>query len=76
VALHEATDVLHWTMPIALYHPGGMAIKIVIDLPPFFVIVNSVVAHNHSYMRAEELLLKHEDDKCFLLFILRISTFI
>jgi hypothetical protein len=48
VALHEAMDVLHWTMRIAPYHPGGMAIKIVVDLPAFFVIVDSVVAHNHS----------------------------
>jgi hypothetical protein len=48
VALHEATDALHWEMRIALYHPGSMAIKIVVDLPVFFVIANSVVAHSHS----------------------------
>jgi hypothetical protein len=48
VALHEATDVLHWAMHIALYCPGGMAMEIVIDLPAFFLIVDSVVAHNHS----------------------------
>ncbi len=48
VALHEATDALHWAMGIALYRPGSMAINIVIDLPAFFVIVDSVVAHNHS----------------------------
>jgi hypothetical protein len=48
VALHEATDALHRAMHIAPYPPGGMAIKIVINLPAFFVIVNSVVAHNHS----------------------------
>jgi hypothetical protein len=48
VALHEATDALHWAMHIALYPPGGMAVEIVIDLPAFFVIVNSVVTHNHS----------------------------
>jgi hypothetical protein len=48
VASHEATDVLHWAMCITLYHPGGMGIKIVVDLPAFFVIVDSVVAHNHS----------------------------
>jgi hypothetical protein len=48
VALHENTDVLHWAMRIVLYRPGIMAIKIVDNLPAFFVIVNSVVAHNHS----------------------------
>jgi hypothetical protein len=48
VALHEAMDVLHWVMHIALYCPGGMAIKIVFNLPAFFVIVDSVVPHNHS----------------------------
>jgi hypothetical protein len=48
VALHEATDVLHWAMRIAPYQPGSMAIKIVVDMPAFFVIVNSFVAHNHS----------------------------
>jgi hypothetical protein len=48
VALHEATDVLHRAMRIAPYHPGGMAINIVVNLPAFFVIIDSVVAHNHS----------------------------
>jgi hypothetical protein len=48
VALHEATDALHRVMHIAPYHPGGMAIKIVINMPAFFVIIDSVVAHNHS----------------------------
>jgi hypothetical protein len=48
VALHEAMDVLHWAMCIALYCPSGMGIKIVINLPAFFVIIDSVVAHNHS----------------------------
>jgi hypothetical protein len=47
VALHEATDALHWVMQIAPYFPGGMGIEIVVNLPAFFV-VNSVVAHNHS----------------------------
>jgi hypothetical protein len=28
--------------------PGGMGIKIVVYLPAFFVIVDFVVAHNHS----------------------------
>jgi hypothetical protein len=48
VALHEATDALHWAMHIALYCPGGMAIKTIVDLTAFFVIVDSIVAHNHS----------------------------
>jgi hypothetical protein len=48
VALHEATDVLYWAIHIGLYPPGGMAIEIVVDLPAFFVIVDSVVAHNLS----------------------------
>jgi hypothetical protein len=48
VVSHEATDVLHWAMRIAPYRPGGMGIKIIIKLPSFFVIVDSLVAHNHS----------------------------
>jgi hypothetical protein len=48
VASHEATDALHRVMCIAPYHPSGMAINIVVNLPAFFVIVDSVVAHNHS----------------------------
>jgi hypothetical protein len=48
VALHEATYALHWAMRITPYCSGSMAINIVIDLPAFFVIVDSVVAHNHS----------------------------
>jgi hypothetical protein len=48
VALHEAKDVLHRAMCIALYPPGGMVIKIIVDLATFFVIVDSMFAHNHS----------------------------
>jgi hypothetical protein len=48
VALHEATDAPHQAMRIALYHLGGMGIKIVVGLPAFFVIVNSIVTHSHS----------------------------
>jgi hypothetical protein len=48
VALHEATDALHRAMHIAPYSSGGMAINTIVDLPTFFVIVDSVVAHNHS----------------------------
>jgi hypothetical protein len=48
VALHEATDALHWVMHIMPYCSSSMAINIVVDLPAFFVVVDSVVVHNHS----------------------------
>jgi hypothetical protein len=48
VALHEAKDVLHWAMRIMPYPPGGMVIKIVVDLAKKFVILESMFAHNHS----------------------------
>jgi hypothetical protein len=48
VALHEATDALYQAMHIAPYCPGGMGIEIVVNLLAFFVIVDSVVTHNHS----------------------------
>jgi hypothetical protein len=48
VALHEAKNALHWAMRIAPYPPAGMVIKIVVDLATFFVIVDSMFAHNHS----------------------------
>jgi hypothetical protein len=48
VALHEAMDVLHWVMHIAPYCPGGMGINIIVNLPAFSVIVDPIVAHNHS----------------------------
>jgi hypothetical protein len=48
VALHEATDALHQAMRIVRYCPGGMGIKIVVDLPAFFLINDSIVTHNHS----------------------------
>jgi hypothetical protein len=48
VALHEDKDVLHRAMHIVLYPPGGMVIEIVVDLATFFVIVDSMFAHNHS----------------------------
>jgi hypothetical protein len=48
VALHQAMDALHCAMRIALYRTGGLVIKIVIDLPAYFVIVDSVVTNNHS----------------------------
>jgi hypothetical protein len=43
VALHEAMDALHWAMRIMPYRPGSMAIEIVINLPAFFVIVDSLL---------------------------------
>jgi hypothetical protein len=48
VMMHKVTDVLHRVMHIAPYCPGGMAIKIIVNLPAFFVIIDSVVAHKHS----------------------------
>jgi hypothetical protein len=48
VALLEATDALHWVMRIAPYCPGGMGIDNAVKSPAFFVILDSVVAHNHS----------------------------
>jgi hypothetical protein len=48
VALHEAKDALHQAMCISLYSPGGMVIEIVIDSATFFIIVDSMFAHNHS----------------------------
>jgi hypothetical protein len=48
VASHEATDALHQAMCIAPYCFGSMTINMVINLPAFFVIADSVVAHNHS----------------------------
>jgi hypothetical protein len=35
MALHEATDALHWAMRIAPYFCSGMVIKIVIELATF-----------------------------------------
>jgi hypothetical protein len=48
VALHEATDALYQAMCIAPYRPGSMVIEILVGLPAFFVILDSVVAHNHG----------------------------
>jgi hypothetical protein len=48
VASHEAKDALHQVMHIALYPPGGMVIKIVVDLATFFVILDSMFAHDHG----------------------------
>jgi hypothetical protein len=48
VASHEATDALHRVMRNTPYCSSGMAINIVVNLAAFLVIVDSVVAHNHS----------------------------
>jgi hypothetical protein len=48
VALHEATDALHWAMHPALYHCIRMIIEIASNLPAFFVVVDFVVGHNCS----------------------------
>jgi hypothetical protein len=48
VTLYEAKDVLHRAVRIVPYPPGGMVIKIVIDLATFFVIIDSIFAHNNS----------------------------
>jgi hypothetical protein len=48
VALHEATDALHWGMCTALYRCIRMAIEIASNLPEFYVLVGFVVGHNCS----------------------------
>ena len=45
VALHEATDALHWTMRVVPYPPSSMVIKIIVDLATFFATVDSMIAH-------------------------------
>jgi hypothetical protein len=48
VALHKAKDALHQAMCIAPYPPGGTVIEIVVDSATFFVIIDSMFAHNYS----------------------------
>jgi hypothetical protein len=48
VALHEAMDVLHWAMCLALHHRIRMAIKIASISHVFFVIDDFVVYHHHK----------------------------
>jgi hypothetical protein len=43
VASSEALDVLYWEMRTALYRCIAIAIEIAIDLPAFFVAVNSLL---------------------------------
>jgi hypothetical protein len=48
VASKVALDMLHWAMHLALHQRIVMAIGIVIDLPAFFVFLDSMFAHNVS----------------------------
>jgi hypothetical protein len=48
VASSEALDVRYRVMRHALYCRIRMAIKIAINLPAFFVVVDFIVGHNHS----------------------------
>jgi hypothetical protein len=48
VASRKAWDVIHWAMCPASYHCIRMAMEIASNLPPFFVVVNFIVGHNHS----------------------------
>jgi hypothetical protein len=48
LASSEALNVLHWAMRPALFRCIAMAIKIVVDLPAFFCLVDFVVGHNHK----------------------------
>jgi hypothetical protein len=41
-------DALHWAMGIVPYRHIGMAIEIAVNLSAFFIIIDSVVTHNHS----------------------------
>ena len=49
MASHEATDAFHRAMRIALYRPGGMVIKIIINLATLFYIVDYKII-NYSFM--------------------------
>ncbi len=48
VALHEATDALHWVVCPALHCRISMAIKIASGWRVFFVAVDFIVGHNHK----------------------------
>ena len=39
VASHEATNMLHWSMCLALYLPGGMVVAIAVISVTFYYIV-------------------------------------
>ncbi len=38
VALHEATDTLHWAMWLASYLPGGMVVAIAVESVTSYII--------------------------------------
>jgi hypothetical protein len=48
VALHEATDALHWAMRPALHHRIHMAFKIASISHVFFVVIDLILDHNHK----------------------------
>jgi hypothetical protein len=48
VALHEATDALHWVMHPALHCRIRMVIKVASNLLAFFVIADYLFAHKLS----------------------------
>ncbi len=51
MALHEATDTLHWVMCLGLYLPGGMVVAIAVDFVTFYYIVNNsktLMINNHT----------------------------
>jgi hypothetical protein len=49
VASSEALYVLHWAMcPVSYRRIIRMVIEMASSFPLFFIIVNSVVVHNHS----------------------------
>ena len=39
VALHEATNTLHWSMCLAPYLPGGMVVAIAVESATLYYIV-------------------------------------
>ena len=48
VTLSEAQDVLHRAMRLASHRRIRMTIEIASDLPAFFIVVDSLFAHNVS----------------------------
>ena len=45
VALHEATDMLHWAMCLTLYLPGGMVVAIAVKSAKLYYIVNNRLSY-------------------------------
>ena len=48
MALHEATDAIHWAMGLALHRHIRIAIEIASVRHVFFAAVDFVVGHNHK----------------------------